>query len=143
MKNWKLYYKVVFNPLTAVFKELYKKQSYGQIAKEYDITAERARQITKNDKKVDWDRTVYENYTKKIKKLSVDELMEEVKRLTPQDRRVPIVLQRQAVIKRLRNKYYFTFTELAKIFKRDHTSIMNLFYKESYEDKRGEGSSSV
>lgn len=125
----KTYYTTTTSEKTPLFKELRKTRTLKSIAEEYGITPERVRQVTIGVKKVDWDKTIQRGYAQKAKKFDEKKLLSEAKRLSPQNRKRQNVLKRQVIIKLLRDKYHYSFLKLAKVCKRDHTSIISLYYK--------------
>lgn len=72
---------------------------------------------------------VKENYVKKIESITKSNLMDEIKRLSKPDRRKETVVQRQAIIRILKDKYNFNFLQIADLMERDHTSVVHLYYK--------------
>lgn len=126
-------------------KELRKKGfTLGRIAKRYKITNERVRQILlpkviletsycKSHKKTFLTVCQYcemeREYKKRINKLAKQSLETECIRLSRPDRRVDIVIQRKILVKYLRDRYKMSFPQIARLLKRDHTSISSLYYK--------------
>lgn len=72
---------------------------------------------------------IKENYVAKIKQIAANNLMDEVARLSKPDRQKEVVVQRQALIKLLKDDYGFSYFEIARLLERDHTSISYLYNK--------------
>jgi len=72
---------------------------------------------------------IKKEYKKRINKLADKFLEIECQRLSRPDRRAEIVCQRKMLIKYLRDKHRLSFLEIARLLKRDHTSVSSLYYK--------------
>lgn len=105
------------------------------IGKKYNLTPERVRQIVGDhyeqavrDKKRHYQR-VKKDYSQ-IKNVIDDKtLLSEIERLSKPSRRQELVLQRQILIKVLRDKYKFSFPQIGFLLQRDHSSVIYLYYK--------------
>jgi len=126
----KIYYKKKKTRLTKVFNDLRKDLTLKQIGERYGLSHERVRQIANENEQIDWLKMVQVHYAPKIKKMSRKALDREITRLSRPDRRQEIVLQRHIVVRVLRDKFKLNFSEIGKLFKRDHSTIINLYYKE-------------
>lgn len=113
-----------------VFKKLNKTMSLKAIGQEFGgISGERVRQIIAGDIKPDVVKMVKENYINNLDKIIKNNLLTEIERLSTPSRRRELVLQRQALIRVLRDKYKFSFRQIAFLLKRkQHTSIAYLYY---------------
>lgn len=111
-----------------------------EIGEKFQITSERVRQILKDDLKYCdihsknySDKCLYckteKEYKKRINSLIKDNLLEEIKRLSFQDRRKETVIERKMLIKKLKDRYGFNLHEIGRLLCRDHTSIANLYYQ--------------
>lgn len=117
------------------------KYTFQQIASMMDpvLTAERIRQIIQKTKekhlrfcikhKLSIKTTckicdLEKSYFLSIKYLSFPALEKEIKRLSKKDRKKEIVIERNLLVKRLRDDMGFSFNKIGKLLKRDHTSII-------------------
>lgn len=127
----KIFYKPE-HPLTKKFRELRKTKSTKEIAKENGLSGERVRTIILGNKIEDIAKTTYFNFKKKVEKMTLPQLLETAEELRENCRRQDVVIQRDLVIKRLRDEFKFSFPALGKLFKRDHTTIIHA-YNKKYE----------
>ena len=67
-------------------------------------------------------------YYLSIKNLSFEELSDEIERLSKYDRTKETVLQRDILIRRLRDDFGFSFNKIGKILQRDHTTILWIYH---------------
>lgn len=134
-----------FKPTPYRNRKIFKLRDKGytllDIAEKVDITPERVRQIIEEKSyrvcKIHRIRSkdvcrycfVKKNYIKRIKEITSATLMDEIARLSKQDRRKEVVAQRQALVRILRDKYKFNFLEIADLLERDQTSIVHLYHK--------------
>ena len=126
-------------------KELRKQGlNLSKIAERYKISSERVRQILlpklsidanycKTHKKTYLTSCQYceieKQYRGRINKLTDKFLKVECRRLSRQNRKADIVLQRKIFIKHLRDKYKLSFPQIGRLLKRDHTSVVALYHK--------------
>jgi len=68
-------------------------------------------------------------YNKKINKLSKSGLLAEIRKLSKPNREEELVIKRIKIIKKLHNELNFNFSQIAKLMRRHHSSIINLYYK--------------
>ena len=112
-----------------LFIKLYETQTLKQIGDKYGLTGERVRQIINNEPnkiKNEYLEVIssYEKILKSIKTL--DNAESEIRRLSRQDRRKKIVIQRRLLVQFLHKQFGLSKLKLAKMFSRDHTSVINL-----------------
>jgi DNA-directed RNA polymerase sigma subunit (sigma70/sigma32) len=120
-----------------------KELTYEEIGSKFKISAERVRQIL-TDVIEFCDRhnrqfigqcsycKIENEYVDRVHKIVADDLMGEIHRLSQHNRKREMVIQRIALIKLMRNKYEFTFNQIAKLLERDRNAIINL-YNKNYE----------
>ena len=73
--------------------------------------------------------SIKEKYTKIIEDIKNGDLRDQIRRLSIQDRKKGVVIQRALLIKKLKDEKKLSFVMIGKILNRDHTSIINLYYK--------------
>ncbi len=118
-----------------------KKQNFSlsEIGRVVGLTAERVRQILTN--KYKWCSIHQRNYlgsciycqTEKrykylLKRFSKDGILDDIKKLSIQNRHKDLVIQRRLLVKLLKDKYRLPLYRIAKLLNRHHTSIINLYY---------------
>lgn len=121
-----------------------KNKTYREIGKVFKISRQRAYQIVRdiqrgpshyceihNRKYYDQcDSCVAHNeYSKKLDQLMKNGVMKEVEELTEPDRSAETIIRKKLLITVLRERYDMSFPQIGKLLERDHTSIMNLYYK--------------
>ena len=124
-----------------IFKLRDKGFSLQEIGTQLNLSSERIRQIIEEKDSQYCQRhkvffkticrfcNIKENYIQKIKQIAQSNLMDEIVRLSKPNRQKEVVLQRQALIKLLKDDYKFNFLEIADLLERDHTSVVHLYHK--------------
>lgn len=128
---------------TTKHKQIFKLRTQGltlaKIGKKFGITQERVRQILKNEKnfcakhqKFFMDECPYckveKEFKEYISKLDLKAL-KNIIRTFPTRRNLKIIIEKEILIKRLRDKFKLTYREIGELFKNDHTTIMRMYKK--------------
>ncbi len=114
-------------------KKEYQQGSLKQIAKKFNLSPERIRQIVSEYRTANIPRNVLEKeYKKNIVDILLHELIQESVRLSYKKRDTEYVVQRQIFIHTLKKIFGLPFTEIGFLLQRDHSSIMNLYNQEEY-----------
>src|SRR3990167_6743832 len=96
-----------------------------ELAKKYNLSYERIRQIRLAKKETH--SKVKSEYEKRVKQIVRRGLLKEIERLTGKGRQRKIIIQKKILIKCLRDQYHFSFPQIGKLFKNDHTTIIHLY----------------
>jgi hypothetical protein len=106
------------------------------------ITSERVRQIIKKEKykdnfckvhKCKFDSECYFcSVTKKYKGVlcdlvTIDQISFEARRLSIKDRSKDVVIMRSLLVKKMRDTFNLSYSEIGRMLERDHTTIKNLY----------------
>ena len=110
--------------------------TFAKLGHRYNISAERVRQIFQENKypQPSYERMVAE-YTNLLNNMNEDGLVKEAERLSAPDRKKTTVIKRRRLTQHLRDKYDYSFSKIASLLKRNHTSISNLYYNQSPQSK--------
>jgi transcriptional regulator with XRE-family HTH domain len=108
------------------------KLSITELAKRYGVSYERARQIRKGEeeRRLKQIEKIRKEYKKNVNELIRNNLTSEIKRLSNKGRQKKIIIQKTILIKALKDNFNYSITNIAKLFKNDHTTIMYLYLKQ-------------
>lgn len=110
-----------------------KTKTYQEIGKKFGISGERVRQVIQGEERKESKlKYVQEQYIKNLDKILKANLFDEIERLSGRDRSADIVMQRRALVRKLKDEYGFSFREIAFVLKRDHTTIIHLYYERGH-----------
>lgn len=109
--------------------------SYPEISQRFKVSAERARQVCEQTQtRQDIYNSIEAAYRDKvIKKADYYWIKAEIERLSNPNRQKQLVIERQYLIRYLVDNLGFSFFQTAKLLKRHHTSISNLYYNRKRE----------
>lgn len=110
-----------------------------EISKKFKLSAERVRQIITREpnfcikhSRSFSNRCEYcvleETYKKGLSDCDIEQVLYLSKRISPTGRAMKEIIQRRLITRLLRDKYKQSFGAIGRLLKRDHTSIMNLYY---------------
>lgn len=120
--------------------EMYEKGiSINKIANKYKISGSRVRQIINNEPNYCVRHSKYfevrcpycetESIYKQIyEKSSEVDLIVLSKDLEDSDRSKQAILRKRIFVRVIRDKYKYSFSKIGRLLKKDHTTIMNLYY---------------
>ncbi len=112
-----------------------------EIAQKFKLSSERVRQIITREPNfcVKHSRAFFDScsycvleaeYKKLVKDLTIQEVCEIAASISPKGRAMEEVLRRRLITRVLRDRYSYSFPAIGRLLKRDHTSIMNLYYND-------------
>lgn len=99
------------------------------LAKKYKISNERIRQIISGYDYLnkDYYKKIKTEYEKNLKKILNHNFTFELERLSVHNRTKEFTIQRYILIKYLHDKLKYSFSEIGRLLKRDHTTIIHIY----------------
>lgn len=104
------------------------KTSFTELADKYGISIERVRQICQQKTQEEILAEVRKKFESKLQVDNFQKFSKEIEKLSIQNRSAETVEKRRLMVRYLRNTLGLSFLKISFLLRRDHTSIMNLYY---------------